>query len=88
MVRLFNIAIFYHGKYLWAKVVEHHHSPSTFHITFRDHSEVDVPAVIILDTKNSKLVPGGDSQQTKAEVLTLVILEIEEHFKHNYLSLR
>ena len=86
MVRLFNIAIFYHGKYLWAKVVEHHHSPSTFHITFRDHSDVDVPAVIILDTRNSKLVPEGNSRQTKDEVLALVTSEIEEHFKQHYLS--
>ena len=86
MVRIFDIAILYHGKYLWAKVVEHHHSPAIFHIAFRDHSDLDIPTEIVLDAKNSKIVPGGNFPQTKNEVLKLVISEIEEHFRQHCLS--
>ena len=86
LVRVFDIAILYHGQYLWARVVEHYCSPAIFHIAFREHSNIDVPMELILDTKNSKVIPGGNFWQAKEEVLKLVTSEIEEHFRQHYLS--
>ena len=86
LVRIFDIAILYHGQYLWARVIEHYNSPAIFHIAFREHSDSDVPAEMILDTKNCKIIPGGNTHHTKDEVLKLVTSEIEEHFRQHYLS--
>jgi hypothetical protein len=86
LVRIFDIAILYNSQYLWARVVEHYNSPAIFHIAFQDHSEIDVPSEIVLDTKNSKIIPAGNSMPTKDEVLKLVTAEIEEHFRQHYLS--
>ena len=86
LVRIFDIAILYHGQYLWARVVEHYHFPAIFHIAFRDHSDIDIPSELILDIKNSKIIPGANFQETKDEVLKLVTSEIEEHFRQHYLS--
>jgi len=86
LVRIFDIAILYHGQYLWARVIENYNFPAIFHIAFREHSHIDFPTEIVLDTKNSKIIPGGNSWQTKEEVLKLVTSEIEEYFRQHYLS--
>ena len=83
IIRLFNIAIYYHGKYLWGKVVEYLHSPSVFHISFEEHADIEIPKEIILVTKKGKLVLDENSGQVKDEILKLVIAEIEENFRQH-----
>ena len=83
IIRLFNIAIYYHGEYLWGKVVEYLHTPSVFHISFEEHSDFEIQKEIILVTKNGKLVLDENSGQVNDEILKLIIAEIEENFRQH-----
>ena len=86
MVRFFPICIVYQGDYLWAKVVEQHLSPSTFHVTFQDKRNKDIPQEIILNTVNDKLLLAENSRGVNDEMLTSVITKIEEYLRDHPLS--
>ena len=86
MIRFFPICIIYKGDYLWANVVEKRLSPSTFHVTFQDEKNIDVPNEIILDTKNGKLERAENSPGVDDEMLKLVSAEIEEYLRNHPLS--
>jgi len=86
MVRFFSIRINYNSHQLLAKVIEQHLSPSTFHITFQQQSNVDLPGEIILQTKNGKLELADNSTPVNDEILGLVSTEIEEYLRTHPLS--
>jgi hypothetical protein len=86
MVRFFPICIEYQGDLLWAKVEEQHLSPSTFHITFQEKRNSDIPGEIILKTKNRKLVLAENSSKVNNEILKLVTGKIEEYLRDHPLS--
>jgi hypothetical protein len=86
MVRFFPICIDYQGDNLWAKVVEQHLSPSTFHVTFQDKRSNDFPEEIILDTKKGKIALAKNSSKVDDEILKSVIIQIEEYLRDHPLS--
>ena len=86
MVRFFPICIIYQGDYLWARVEEQHLSPSTFHITFQETRSNEIPAEIVLKTKNRKLELAENSSEVNDEILKLVTAKIEDYLRDHPLS--
>ena len=86
MVRFFPICIIYQGDYLWARVEEQHLSPSTFHITFQEKRNIDIPEEIILDSKNGFLEPAENSPNVNDEMLKLIISQIEDYLRDHPLT--
>jgi len=81
MVRLFVISFTHQDITRSAKVVEYHHSPSYFYITFlHDPGTAKLPA-IILQEKDCKIQLAKDSPRIDPSLLKVVAYEVENYVK-------
>ena len=81
MVRLFVISFTYKDITRLAKVVEYHHSPSFYYITFlHDPGTAKLPS-IILQTKSGKLELAQDSPKIDPSLEKVIAEELQMYIK-------
>ena len=86
MVRLFVISFTHQEITRSAKVVEYHHSPSYFYVTFlHDPGTAKLPS-IILQVKNDKIQLAKDSPRIDPSLQKVVAEEVEMYVKEKPLA--